>query len=234
MKNSIMIKRMVGIATLAALVAVLQILSNYITFGPVSITLALIPMVVGAILYGPLTGFGLGVFMGALILTAPSTELFLGFNPFGTVVLCLLKTGLAGLASGWIYKGMIRINALKKAKFPVAVIVAALVAPCINTGLFIFGTAVLFQGLSFVDENGITDVLVPSTGFGDAFTAAVGFVVLTNWLIEFAVSVILAPSIVYLFKVFRMNYDLGFANDFKFVADTVIEEKIENSEEATA
>ena len=81
-KNSKKIKKLVGIASLAALVAVLQVISNYITFGEVSITLALIPMVVGAILYGPLTGFGLGALMGVVIITAPSTATFLNFNFF--------------------------------------------------------------------------------------------------------------------------------------------------------
>ncbi len=213
-KNSQQIKRLVGVAILAALVAVLQLISNYIQFGTVSITLALIPMVVGAILYGPTIGFVLGAFMGVLILTAPSTSLFLSYNAFGTVVLCILKTGLAGLASGWIYKGIIRINALKKAKFATAVITSALVAPCINTGLFILGTSILFQGLSYVDANGVSQVLVPSTSFGAAFTAAVGFVVLTNWVIEFAVSVVLSPVLVSLVKVLTSKYDLAFANDF--------------------
>ena len=60
MKNSIMIKRLVGISILTALVVVLQLLGNYITIGTVNITLALIPIAVGAILYGPVAGLFLG------------------------------------------------------------------------------------------------------------------------------------------------------------------------------
>ena len=55
--NSLLIKKIVGTSVLTALVIVLQVISNYITFGSVSITLALIPIAMGAILYGPLTGF---------------------------------------------------------------------------------------------------------------------------------------------------------------------------------
>lgn len=99
MKNSKKIQRMVGIASLAAITAVLQVIANYITFGPVSITLALIPLVIGAILYGPWAGAFLGALMGAIILSAPSTAAFLVVNPFATVVLCLIKTGVAGLVS---------------------------------------------------------------------------------------------------------------------------------------
>ena len=47
MNNSKKIKRMVGIASLAAIVAVLQLLSTVIKLGPFSITLALIPLVIG-------------------------------------------------------------------------------------------------------------------------------------------------------------------------------------------
>ena len=47
------INRMVGIAVLSALVVVLQLLSSVIKIGTVSITLTLIPIVVGAAFYGP-------------------------------------------------------------------------------------------------------------------------------------------------------------------------------------
>lgn len=238
MKNSLRTKRLVGISSLAALVVVLQLISNYIQFGTVSITLALIPMVIGAIIYGPLTGFGLGALMGIIILTAPSTATFLSFNAFTTILLCILKTGLAGLAAGWLYKGLIRLEILKKAKFPVAIIVSTLVAPIINTGLFILGTAILFQGLSIPGANpGEVIVLVPSTGgFGQAFTAAVGFVVFTNFIIEFSVCVVLSPSLVYLVKILGSKFDLGYANDFKNEINNIVLNddeivEIENTEE---
>ena len=48
--KSLKIKRITGIAVFAALVVVLQLFSNYVQFGPVSITLALIPIVVGSII----------------------------------------------------------------------------------------------------------------------------------------------------------------------------------------
>ena len=52
---------MVGIAVLAALVVVLQLLSSVIKIGTVSITLTLIPIVVGAAFYGPGAGAILGI-----------------------------------------------------------------------------------------------------------------------------------------------------------------------------
>lgn len=226
--NSFKIKRMVGIASLTALIVVLQFISNYIQFGSVSITLALIPMVVGAIIYGPLVGFILGLIMGFIILLAPSTALFWNYNAIMTILLCLFKTGLAGLAAGYVYKGIIRIKALKKATFPTAIIVATLVAPLINTGLFILGTSILFQGLS-ISVDGVTTVLVPSNGgYGAALSASIGFVVLTNFVIEFIISVVLSPSIVYLTKVLGATKDLGFQEDFKkHTADQLDNQEIE-------
>ena len=97
MNNSQKIRRMVGLAALASMIVVLQLISNYIQFGPVSITLALIPIVVGAILYGPKGGFILGLIEGVMVITAPSTlGLFMPFSAVGTILVCLLKSVLGG------------------------------------------------------------------------------------------------------------------------------------------
>jgi len=66
MKNE-KIRKITGIAIFICLVVVLQLFSNYVTFGPVSITLALIPIVVGSIIYGPMAGFILGAVCGITI-----------------------------------------------------------------------------------------------------------------------------------------------------------------------
>ena len=50
MERSLKIKKMVMITILSVVAIVLQLFSNYVQFGPVSITLALIPIVVGAII----------------------------------------------------------------------------------------------------------------------------------------------------------------------------------------
>ena len=99
------IRKITGIAVFICLVVVLQLFSNYVTFGPVSITLALIPIVVGSIIYGPLAGFILGAVCGVIIFFGPGTiTLFWPYGIVKTFILCVLKTGLAGLVSGLIYK----------------------------------------------------------------------------------------------------------------------------------
>lgn len=192
MKNSRRIQRMVGIASLAAITAVLQVIANYITFGPVSITLALIPLVIGAILYGPLAGAGLGALMGAIILTAPSTGSFLAINPFLTVLICLLKTSVAGIASGFIFKGLYKKN------LTAAVVLAAIVAPIVNTGLFALGCMAFFWKT-------LQDWAGGSNTLGFLFLTLIG----TNFLIEFAVNSILSPSVVYIVRIISRNYNIG-------------------------
>ena len=203
MTNSQRVKKLVGLATLTALVVGLQFLSNYVSFGSISITLALIPIAMGAILYGPLAGLFLGAVMGAIVIAAPSTQaVFMPVNPAATIILCLLKTAIAGLVSGLLFKLFAFIakkqNDVKKKKilFAAGVIVAALVVPVINTGLFIVGASIFFMDL-----------------FGN-FITIIDAVITTNFLVEFLVSAILSPALVTLIKVLTRQYDLGFANDF--------------------
>ena len=104
MKNFFTTKTIAGLGILTAMVVALQLLSNYVQFGPVSITLALFPIAVGAMLYGPIGGLFLGLVDGAMVLLAPSTiSGFFAINPIGTIFVCLLKTGIAGLVSGLLF-----------------------------------------------------------------------------------------------------------------------------------
>ena len=202
-KNSQLVKKLVGLATLTALVFVLQYFSGYIKFGSVSITLALVPIAMGAILYGPLAGFFLGAFMGFIVILAPDTQaVFMPVNAAATIILCLLKSGLAGLAAGFIFKlfahfGKKTENENKaKALFATGMIVSALIVPLINTSLFILGATLFFMSV-----------------FGD-FMVLINAVITVNFAIEIVVSALLSPVLVTVIKILTNKYDLGFANDF--------------------
>ena len=126
------IKKISGIAVMLALTIVLQIISTNFKFGPVEIALGLIPMILGACIYGPLAGLFLGSALGLVIMLSPATlTFFMPVNPLATIFLCLLKTGLAGLTSGFIYRLVKTKNSL------VNVGVASIVSPIVNTGLYI-------------------------------------------------------------------------------------------------
>jgi uncharacterized membrane protein len=179
-KNRENIKRLVGISLFSAMVVVLQLISNYVTFGPVSITLALTPVIVGSIIYGPKAGFILGAIQGFLIYLAPSTQgLFVPYSAISTFFVCILKTGLAGLASGYIYK------VFKKSKF--GVIFASISVPIINTGLFTLASFTVFLPLikSLATDNA-TNI------YKFVFIMMIG----ANFIVEFIVNSALSPVVI--------------------------------------
>ena len=72
MKNEkhISVVRLTSLALLAALIVVLQTVASGIKIGPVPISLTLVPIVVGAILFGPGAGAFLGGVFGVVCLIA--------------------------------------------------------------------------------------------------------------------------------------------------------------------
>ena len=133
MKNSLKIRRITGIALLIAVEVALGFLGNYVSIGQVNLNLALIPIAVGACIFGPLCGLALGIINGLIALIAPATMAFCALQPNCHHRCCLAKTGLAGLVAGFIYRG------LKAKSELVVVILASIAIPVVNTGLFIIG-----------------------------------------------------------------------------------------------
>ena len=130
-------KSIAGVGILTAIVVVLQIISSNVKFGPFSITLALMPIVVGAAVYGWKSGAWLGFVFGCVTLfdAAP----FFAVNAPGTVITCLAKGALAGLAAGLVYA------AVSKKSQIAAIIAAAVVCPVVNTGVFFLGCFAFFM-----------------------------------------------------------------------------------------
>ena len=120
--NSKKIKRMVGISTLCAITFVLQFwicgILPKLPIGPggTAINLALIPVVVGAILYGPKGGLTVGLFLGVITLMPGQGAEGFYVNWYMTIlaiILCLLKTGLAGFVAGVVFRVLNKHNYLK-------------------------------------------------------------------------------------------------------------------------
>lgn len=76
---------------LAAIAAVLQLVGRAIRFGPFSVSLVLIPIVLGAALYGWGMGCWLGLVFGAVVLLPGDAGLFLAADPGGAIVTVLSK-----------------------------------------------------------------------------------------------------------------------------------------------
>lgn len=177
MKNT-KTQKIVGIGLFTAIIVALQLLAASIKFGPFSITLVLAPIVIGAALYGIGAGAWLGAAFGVSVLISGDAAAFMTINPAGTVITVLLKGMLAGLAAGLIYK------ALEKTNKTVAVVLAGIACPIVNTGIFLAGCYLFFQEW-LVSVFG-------TTGFATVVTGLVS----VNFAVELGINMVLASVIV--------------------------------------
>lgn len=167
---------------LTAIVIVLQFIGSSIKFGTFSISLILIPVVLGAALCGPIVSAWLGFVFGVVVLLSGDASLFLAISVPGTIVTVLLKGTLCGLFAGLVF------NVLKSKNMTLATILAAIVAPVTNTGVFLLGCRIFF--FDAVREWGVTE------GFESvAKYMLVGFVGF-NFLFELLTNVVLCPIVV--------------------------------------
>ena len=73
-------QQIVGTAVLVALIIVLQTIGSGIHFGPFTPTLSLVPIIIGAVLFGPVTGLGLGFVFSAIVLFSFSITAIFNFH----------------------------------------------------------------------------------------------------------------------------------------------------------
>ena len=60
-----------GTALLTAIELVLIVISNYVAIGPVNINLALVPIAVAGMVFGPLSGLFVGLVNGLVTILSP-------------------------------------------------------------------------------------------------------------------------------------------------------------------
>ncbi len=176
-------------AIFTALVVVLQLLGSFIRFGPFSITLVLVPIVLGAALCDFKIGGWLGFVFGFTVLVSGDAAAFLTVNALGTIATVLLKGTLCGLAAGLVYKSLEGVNGY------IAVIAAAIVCPIVNTGIFAIGCKLFF--MDTIAEWGA------ALGFTDATTYLFVGMIGANFLFELGANIILAPIILRIVKLFQ-------------------------------
>ena len=202
-KSSYRIRNLVTLAILAALIVVLQFVGG-INVGPFSITLTLIPIVVGAILMGPVYGAILGLIFGLIVSILsvvgrdPGGQMVFAANPVIAWALCHLKGAAAGVLPALVYRAV-------KQK-TLAAYLASMTAPVANTGIFIVDMLLFFRPL-LNDWAGDQNTLV------FALTGIAGF----NFLFEFAVSVIFAPAVAQVVK--ALGYESKAKKPLKPAAD---------------
>ena len=93
-----------------AIVLVLQFLGGTFQIGGLNINVSLVPIVVGAAVYGWKVGAWLGLMSGGVILVAGQAAAFLPISPLGTIVTVLVKGTLCGLIAGLVYTALSKKN----------------------------------------------------------------------------------------------------------------------------
>ena len=181
-------KTIVGLSIFTAIVVVLQLLGSFIHLGMFSISLVLVPIVVGASLYGAASGAWLGFVFAVVVLISGDAAPFLVVNPLGTILTVVSKGVLCGLGAGLVY------NALKGKSDSAAVVASAVACPIINTGVFLIGCVLFFM------KEPLTG-WAQALGFGDdvvkyMFLGLAG----GNFVFELIFNVALSPVIVRLIK----------------------------------
>lgn len=181
-------KRLAVMGLLTALIIVLQFVGLALRpTGFFNITLCLVPIIVGAALYGIGAGAWLGFVFGAITLT--DAALFLAVNIPATILVCILKGTLAGLAAGLVFR------LLEKKNVYIATFTAGIVCPVVNTGVFVLGCLAFF--MPAIAELGAAN------GFDNAVEFLFVGMITVNFFVELAVNLVLGSGIAVIIRLGR-------------------------------
>ncbi len=177
-----------------ALTVVLQILSYTVKIGTFNLSLVLIPIVLAAVLYGPKYSAFLGGVFGLVVTLASAFGMdgggYILFTsaPILTVLVCMVK----GIAAGYV-AGIIATLAKKKNAY-LAVILAAVVTPVINTGIFVAAMFFLFK-----------ETLSAWAGGTDLVYYVIFSLLGVNFLVELGLNLILSPAVLRVTKALKKS-----------------------------
>ena len=189
--------RLVQLGLLSGLIILLQTVFIIPLPGSLTLSLVLVPIVVGAVLFGAGAGALLGGVFGVLVAVMAIqgqlgllTNMMVAYNPILTAAICVLKGVAAGFIAGLI------AGCFKKRAF-LGIVLAAAAAPIVNTGIFVIGMLTVFKGvmMDFAGQIGM--------GGTSALYFAIVVLVGVNFIIEFAANLILSPAIASIVKAFK-------------------------------
>lgn len=143
---------------------------------------------------GGILGGLFGVVVSIQVVTGAAgafSTAMLEFAPAATIIICIAKGLLAGLAAALFFK------IFSKIKFYGGVLAAAIIAPIVNTGIFSIACLTIFRGLV---EGALGT-------FGNLFMAFLTTFIGLNFLVEFAINVLLSPVVVRILRAVGVNTD---------------------------
>jgi len=175
---------------LTALVFALQLVAVLLkSFNLFTISLVLIPIVIGTALCGMKMGAWLGLVFGIAVLVSGDAAAFLGVNVFGTIITVLLKGIGCGLCAGLVYKSVMKLSNRQY----LAVLMAAIVCPIVNTGIFVLGCFAFF--LPTITE------WAQQLGYANVWQCIVLYLIGFNFLLELGSNIVLSPIILRILKI---------------------------------
>ena len=191
-------KQLTGTAVLIAIIILLQTMLGSIQIGPFTITLTLVPIIIGAVLYGPLTGAFLGLVFGIIVsiqvvtgAAGAGSTMMLEMNPVATITVCIVKGLAAGLVAG------LAAAAAGKKNMWLGILLAAILAPIVNTGIFTVALVTIFGPLA--------KQWAEAAGSASVASYILAGIIGVNFVVELAADVILAPIIMRIVCAIREN-----------------------------
>lgn len=176
-------RKLTGLALLTAVVFALQFLAVAIPVrvGPFSVSLVLLPIVLGAALYGPAAAAWLGFVFSLAVLFSGDAGPFMAVNPAGAILTVIAKGVLAGLAGGLIYRLFENKNRY------LATVMAATATPLTNTTVFFMGCLAFFMKT--------IEGWAQASGYkGSAVSFIIFGMIGLNFLFEILTNAILSPT----------------------------------------
>ena len=140
-------------AIFIAIVLVMRITHlTSIPVGPLVMTLAMIPIAIGAMLLGPLGGAILGTVYGftslydAMTGASLMTGVFFQLSPILTIILCVVIRGFVGAATGWLFQLFKKLDPHRIWCY----FAGGLAAPMLNTILFMGYIVLVFYQTEYI------------------------------------------------------------------------------------
>ena len=179
--KSLQIKQLVLLALFTAMVAVLSYLGGFVRIGGLaSISLTLIPVVIGAALCGPGAGAWLGAVSGVVFFVTADAAFWFGLSVAGTVITVMIKGIVCGYGAGLMYRILQRWNRY------VAVIASAVICPVLNTSIFLVGCRLFF--FDVVQSGAAAEGM-------STFAYLIIFFVGLNFVFELLTNIVISPAI---------------------------------------
>lgn len=185
---------MVLCAILTAIVVLLQFMGSFIHLGVFSVSLVLVPIVIGAATCGIGSGAWLGLVFGFTVLLSGDATAFMAVNVPGTIITVLLKGLACGAASAFVYK------IFAPRGHYLATTLSAMVCPVVNTGVFLLGCFLFFM-------NTVAEFAV-GAGFGENVGKYIIFGLIGgNFVFEFILNIVISPVIVHILNIRHIQAD---------------------------